>query len=67
MAKIKDKVARVKNKLTKPEPISNKHNVTKFDCGNEDLNHWLRQRALKNESRFTRTYVVCDNHEVVAF
>jgi GNAT superfamily N-acetyltransferase len=31
------------------------------------LNDWLRQRALKNESRFSRTYVVCEGRVVVAY
>ena len=31
------------------------------------LDDWLRTRALQNESRFSRTYVVCDGHTVVAY
>lgn len=31
------------------------------------MNDWLRQRALKNESRFSRTYVVCEGNRVVAY
>ncbi len=31
------------------------------------LDDWLRHRALKNESRFARTYVVCEGNRVVAF
>jgi hypothetical protein len=31
------------------------------------LNDWLQQRALKNESRFSRAYVVCDGNQVVAY
>lgn len=31
------------------------------------MNDWLRHRALKNESRFSRTYVVCDGNRVVAY
>jgi GNAT superfamily N-acetyltransferase len=38
-----------------------------FDCGVPALNDWLKQRALKNESRFSRTYVVCDGNRVVAY
>ena len=43
------------------------HDVTDFDCGEPALNDWLRQRALKNESRFSRTYVVCESNRVVAY
>lgn len=38
-----------------------------FDCGVPQLNDWLRHRALKNESRFSRTYVVCEGQRVVAY
>src|SRR5262249_44987341 len=31
------------------------------------LNDWLKDRALRNESRFSRTYVVCDDNVVVAY
>ncbi|MEH3145113.1 MAG: hypothetical protein PGN34_07130 [Methylobacterium frigidaeris] len=40
--------------------------MTGFDCGRPALNEWLMQRALRNESRFSRTYVVCDGGRVVA-
>lgn len=38
-----------------------------FDCGEPALNDWLQHRALKNESRFSRTYGVCDGDRVVAY
>jgi len=31
------------------------------------LNDWLQHRALKNESRFSRTYVVCQGRKVIAY
>jgi len=31
------------------------------------LDGWLRNRALKGESRFSRTYVVCDGNRVAAY
>lgn len=31
------------------------------------MNDWLRHRALKNESRFSRTYVVCEGNQVIAY
>jgi GNAT superfamily N-acetyltransferase len=54
-------------KLSPPVPLTATHNVTDFDCGEPVLNDWLKQRALKNESRFLRTYVVCDGTRVVAY
>jgi len=53
--------------LTAPEPIGAAHDLSRFDCGEPALNDWLRQRALRNESRFSRTYVVCDEARVVGF
>jgi GNAT superfamily N-acetyltransferase len=43
------------------------HDLSGFDCGEPALDEWLKQRALKNESRFSRTYVVCDGKRVVAY
>ena len=31
------------------------------------LDDWLRQRALRNESRYSRSYVVCDGDRVAGF
>ncbi len=31
------------------------------------LNDWLKRRALQNESRFSRTYVVCAGDQVAAY
>jgi GNAT superfamily N-acetyltransferase len=53
--------------LSGPEPLSEHHDLTKFDCGAPALDEWLRQRARKNESRFSRTYVVCEGDRVVAY
>ena len=38
-----------------------------FDCGEPALDDWLRERALKNESRFSRTYVVCEGNRVAGY
>ncbi|HVT51584.1 MAG TPA: GNAT family N-acetyltransferase [Dongiaceae bacterium] len=48
-------------------PLTADHDLSAFDCGVPALNDWLTQRALKNESRFSRTYVVCDDNRVVAY
>ena len=54
--------------LTAPVPLDAGHSLTDFDCGEPALNDWLKQRAVKNESRFSRTYVVCDEgNRVVAY
>jgi len=53
--------------LSPPEAISADHDLSGFDCGEPALDDWLRQRALKNESRFSRTWVVCEGKRVVAY
>ncbi len=54
-------------KLTAPHPITAAHDLSQFDCGVPVLNDWLRERAVKNESRFSRTYVVCDSARVAGY
>lgn len=53
--------------LSAPVPLTADHTLGDFDCGRPALNDWLKQRALKNESRFSRTYVVCDDNRVVGY
>lgn len=54
-------------RLTAPHPITAAHDLSQFDCGVPVLNDWLRERALKNESRFSRSYVVCDGARVAGY
>src|SRR4051794_35213383 len=67
MAEIGDEPDRPKSRLSAPTPLTADHDVSQFDCGEPALNDWLRHRALKNESRFSRTYVVCERNRVVAY
>jgi GNAT superfamily N-acetyltransferase len=53
--------------LLAPVPLTAAHDLSAFDCGEAVLNDWLRHRALKNESRFSRTYVVCEGDHVIAY
>ena len=53
--------------LSSPAPLSAAHDLSRFDSGEPLLNDWLRTRALRNESRFSRTYVVCEGNMVVAY
>ena len=53
--------------LTAPHPITAAHDLSLFDCGVPVLNDWLRERALKNENRFSRSYVVCDGARVAGY
>jgi GNAT superfamily N-acetyltransferase len=53
--------------LSAPVPLTADHDPSAFDCGEPTLDDWLRHRALKNESRFSRTYVVCEGRRIVAY
>jgi hypothetical protein len=67
MAEIEDAPEGSKARLSAPAPLTAEHDLSDFDCGEPALNDWLRHRALKNESRFSRTYVVCQDNRVVAY
>jgi GNAT superfamily N-acetyltransferase len=53
--------------LSAPAPLDSRHDLAGFDCGEAALDEWLQQRALKNESRFARTYVACAGNRVVGY
>lgn len=57
----------MRSTISPPVPLTAEHDLSSFDCGEQVLNDWLRRRALRNESRFSRTYVVCDRTTVVAY
>ncbi len=67
MAEVDDGPEIVGPGLSAPVPLTFEHDLSGFECGVPALNDWLRDRALKNESRFSRTYVVCDGNRVVAY
>jgi len=50
-----------------PVPLTAEHDLSEFDCGEPALNDWLRHRAWRNESRFSRTYVMCEGNRVIAY
>jgi len=67
MGEVTDEPERSEPPLSAPVPLTADHDLSAFDCGEPALNDWLRHRALKNESRFSRTYVVCEDDRVVAY
>lgn len=67
MAEIEDEPGRSGPRLSAPVPLTSEHDLLSFDCGEPALNDWLRNRAVKNESRFSRTFVVCEANRVVAY
>lgn len=66
MAEVEDEPEPPEPRLSAPVPLTAEHDLSAFECGEPALN-WLRHRALKNESRFSRTYVVCEGNRVVAY
>ncbi|MGF1602967.1 MAG: GNAT family N-acetyltransferase [Thermosynechococcaceae cyanobacterium] len=54
--------------LNPPENLKPNHDLESFDSGNEQLNQWLKKRALKNEGAgASRTYVLCYQQQVIAY
>lgn len=55
-------------KLSAPTPIEEGHQLGEFSSGQDSLDHWLKNRALQNQrSGASRTYVVRDEHRVIAY
>jgi predicted N-acetyltransferase YhbS len=51
-----------------PELLTVDHVVEGFECGDESLDAWLIDRALRNQAdRSSRTWVVSDGGRVVAY
>lgn len=54
--------------IQSPEPLTVEHALGGFDSGVASLDDWLRRRALQNQaSGASRTFVVCDAGQVVAY
>ncbi|MCM1142350.1 MAG: GNAT family N-acetyltransferase [Muribaculum sp.] len=48
--------------------LTSSHDVSQFDCGDDDLNEFLRDNALNfTEKRIANTYVLEDNGRIAAF
>ena len=48
-------------------PLTELHDIRQFDCGIAELNSWLKDRALKNQSQFSQTYVCLKNDQVIGY
>lgn len=59
--------AQARERITPPSPISAAHDLSAFCCGNDVLDDWLRQYALENEGRASRTFVVCSGATVIGY
>lgn len=47
--------------------MTSDHDSSRFDCGNEVLNDWLKKHALKSQGKTAQTYVVCDGSVVMGY
>jgi predicted N-acetyltransferase YhbS len=55
-------------RISSPERLNTDLDLTQFSCGEDSLDHWLRNRALQNEkSGASRSYVVCADGCVVGY
>ncbi|MDE0232055.1 MAG: GNAT family N-acetyltransferase [bacterium] len=51
-----------------PELLADSHDIDRFDCGNDSLNHWLQRQAPHNQRQgSSRTWVITDGTRVVGF
>lgn len=56
--------------INAPELLTNNHSISNFSCGIQELDDWLKQRAIKNQTRSNaKVYVVThsDTKQVVGY
>ncbi|MDX2346549.1 MAG: GNAT family N-acetyltransferase [Legionella sp.] len=54
--------------ISRPELITRDHQLNDFKSGEMVLDHWLKQRAIKNETEgASRTFVVHENKRVIGY
>ena len=54
--------------LSRPEPLSDLHELDDFISGVSSLDEWLRRRARANQvSGASRTFVVAERRKVVGY
>lgn len=54
--------------INTPELITTHHSFDDFSSGEPDLDHWLKQRALKNhQNNASRTFVAHQNMQVIGY
>lgn len=51
----------------RPVPLLASHDVSTFDSGQDALDIWLRERALKSEGRSARSFVVLIGNQAVGY
>lgn len=55
-------------RLSPPLPIEEGHSTSDFSCGEQSLDDWLKDQALKSERMGSaRTFVVCSDSKVIGY
>lgn len=61
-------MGKVAGTISAPEKLKPSHDLSQFECGEPELDDWLRRRALRNEEGgASRSYVVCVGRQVVGY
>jgi GNAT superfamily N-acetyltransferase len=61
-------VGKVAGTISAPEKLTPAHDLSQFECGEPELDDWLRRRALRNEEGgASRSYVICAGRQVVGY
>lgn len=54
--------------ISAPEKLTPVHDLSRFQCGEPELDDWLKRRALPSEEHgASRSYVVCVGQRVVGY
>lgn len=54
--------------LVGPMPLRVEHDVSRFRCGENAIDYWIKRRSRVNdEYGYSRTHVICDGERVIAF
>jgi GNAT superfamily N-acetyltransferase len=54
--------------LSAPEKLTQAHDLSQFQCGEPELDDWLKRRAFQNEETgASRTYVILSGPQVVGY
>ena len=61
-------MGKVAGTISAPEKLTPEHDLAQFECGEPELDDWLRRRALRNEEGgASRSYVICAGRQVVGY
>lgn len=53
--------------MTAPTLLKPTHDFSRFGCGSEALNDWLKNRSLESEGKTARTYMVCEDNVFIGY